>query len=63
MNWNRFFLRLTMVVSIIAFIIMAIIGHEIWHHSSTWILDGLLGSLIIWGLYFGIRWTYNGLKE
>ena len=69
-NWNKFFFRLTVVVSIIVCIIIT--------HSGSWkrsigpsyktvdldsFLRGLLGAFIVWALYFAIRWIYKGLNQ
>ena len=76
-NWDKFFLRLTIVVSIIAFVIMVIVAQTYWikwtfdpsylsSHIEYWVthsLYGLVGAGCVWGIYFTIRWICLGLKK
>ena len=58
-NWKKFHLRLTIVLSIIGFVIGLIIdGNNNWESGWFFVLPPT-----IWGLYFAIRWIYNGLKQ
>ena len=59
-NWNKFFLRLTVVVSIIAFVVMVIHAHDYWidrrfgswhvrvEYWITHFFYGLIGPFCIW---------------
>ncbi|RKU36459.1 hypothetical protein C6496_13500 [Candidatus Poribacteria bacterium] len=76
-NWDQFFLRLTIVVSAIAFIVMVIVAQTYWIkwrfdpsylgiRIQYWVehgLYGLLGAGCVWGIYFTIRWICLGLKK
>ncbi len=67
LNWKKFFFRLTIVLSSIAFIIggnidtygdLFVLLHGIVVASSVWAL-----YFAIWALYFAIRWIYKGLQH
>ena len=74
-NWDKFFLRLTIVLSVIVFISMTYIAHEhwidrwwgSWHvHVENWMnssLYGFLGAICVWGIYFIVRWVCSGLRK
>ncbi len=74
-NWDQFFLRLTIVVSAIAFVIMMIVAHDNWidqiygswqirvEYWVTHCFYGLIGPFCVWGIYFTIRWICLGLKK
>ena len=75
MNWKVFWFRLTLVISIIAYIVSAlyILASES-EYANPW-QDALISSIAVsaivwimyfvirWILYFAIRWIYRGLKK
>ena len=64
LNWNKFFIRFTTLLSIIAFIIAFIsIGDFTTGDFASAIVLGLLFAAIVWGLYYAIRWIYKGLHN
>ena len=59
-NWSRFFFRLTVIISIIGFLIGGfLIG---WGHDFSLIVGILLGGLV-WVIYFVVRWLIRGLRS
>ena len=69
-NWKSFFFRLTVVASIAVFIIIIILYEKPprqhwWENTydAEPFVFGLFGVICVWGLYFGIRWIYAGLKK
>ena len=74
LNWNKFFIRFTTLLSIIAKFIIAFIsrcqrrrydgGKIAASVFGDLICDlGLLFAAIVWGLYYAIRWIYKGLHN
>ena len=67
LNWNKFFIRLTTLLSIIAFIIGFIIGANPASPDENEDLFGLITGLFfaipVWVLYFSICWIYKGLHN
>ena len=73
-NWHIFFKRLTIVVSILIVPITIIVG-IINDYRSSWEADewgfyiasyatlGCLFSIVVWILYFLIRWVVRGLQK
>ena len=69
-NWKSFFFRLTVVASIAVFIVIVILyenppRRNWWDNTNEYerFIFGLIGVTCVWGLYFGIRWIYAGLKK
>ena len=68
-NWNSFFFRLTITVSIeVAFLFLAGIPaidamdryYVVWGYTIGAVVTIIVS---IWILYFGIRWSYKGLTK
>lgn len=68
MNWHEFFKRLTIVTSILIIPITVIVCEATdrwvwWVNTGVYIVIGLLNAIIVWILYFLIRWIVRGLKK
>lgn len=72
MNWHEFFKRLTIVTSILIIPITTIICVEtniyLWSvnigsNILIAILNGISIAIVVWILYFSIRWIVHGLKK
>ncbi|MCG9129604.1 hypothetical protein JT359_18600 [Candidatus Poribacteria bacterium] len=71
LNWNKFFIRLTIVISIIAYIATWITlciknpyGFMLLEKQVViYAFIGTLAPIAVWSLYFAIRWIYRGLQK
>lgn len=60
-NWGKFFKRLLLVISIIAFCVGFVISMAIGNYHA--IGFGFWSVWLVWGIYGIIRWIYNGLRN
>ncbi len=60
-NWGKFFKRLLLVSSIIAFCVVFVITAAIGNNYA--IGFGFWSVWLVWGIYGVIRWIYNGLRN
>ena len=68
MNWHEFFKRFTIVTSILIIPITVIIcdatDRYVWGTDmGNYICIGIVNTIIVWILYFLIRWIVRGLKK
>ena len=60
-NWDQFFFRLTVVLSVV----IGLIGVFLDFDSNQFLDSIIFGFLLcggVWIIYFCIRWIYRGLK-
>lgn len=65
MNWDRFFFRLTIVVSVIPLFLGVLILMMLGNSDGVElaVIIGLIPFGLLWILYYAIRWIVHGLKE
>ena len=62
-NWKKFFIRITIILSIIVIIINFIILSNTTVSIYEAIIAGIFFAGVVWAVYYVIRWLNKGLQD